>query len=228
MVRSASTASRPSRRGTRLPLPKPSGLLDQRVQAVGPEHFGIVSVDCAKQRSRWMLRDFYGRVLLVRHRRDLVRKTAAVQCQIREHLQATLPGLPALFEDDKFWTSSVAMPLARRMASPEAIRKLGPADRQRSLQRTSRLVEIQESRSPSATRACGEAVHTSGVCHAGGRQKVRNCFSPVVDERRVEVWPECRILEVRIHSWKRAVHGESRSSFLCCPECSLACLGHDL
>jgi len=64
MARSSTTTSRPSRRRARLPLPKPTGLLDQRVQAVGPEHFGIVSVDCAKQRSRWMLCDFYGRVLL--------------------------------------------------------------------------------------------------------------------------------------------------------------------
>ena len=31
---------------------------------VGPEHFGIVAVDCAKARSKWMLADFYGNVLL--------------------------------------------------------------------------------------------------------------------------------------------------------------------
>jgi transposase len=218
-------------------LGKPSGVLDKRVQEVGPERFGIVSVDCAKHRSRWMLCDFYGRRLiepstvehtgpalramidllrhavqehqlghvlvavertgnyhrpmqracrdagfeartvhpfaskkfreaehpqdktddhdlggihratvvgfglieqplddlflklrlLVRHRRDLVRKTAAVQCQIREHLQATLPGLAALFDDDQFWNCSVGMPVARRFASPESIRKLGLA-----------------------------------------------------------------------------------------------------
>ncbi len=235
MARSATSRSR--RRRTRLPLPKPNGMLDQRVQAVGPERFGIVSVDCAKQRSRWILRDFYGRILcppssvehtgpelrqmiasvrhaalqhqlghvlvaiertgnyhrpvqracrdagfetrivhpfaarhfreiehpddktddhdldgihratvvgfglvempleethlllraLVRHRRDLVRKAAAIQCQIREHLQATLPGFAALFGDEKFWTSPVAMPLARRMASPEMIVRLGAA-----------------------------------------------------------------------------------------------------
>lgn len=238
MALSATTSARSRRqRRSRVTLGKPNGVLDKRVQEVGPEHFGIVSVDCAKQRSRWMLCDFYGRVLLapatvehtgpalrgmtdllrhavrehelghllvavertgnhhrpvqracreagfetrvvhpfaskkfreaeypqdktddhdlggihratvvgfglieqpldglslrlrllVRHRRDLVRKTAAVQCQIREHLQATLPGLTALFEDDQFWVSSVAMPLARRFASPEAIRKLGTA-----------------------------------------------------------------------------------------------------
>jgi len=35
-----------------------------RVQAVGPEHFGILCVDCAKARSKIMLADFYGRVLI--------------------------------------------------------------------------------------------------------------------------------------------------------------------
>lgn len=240
MARSGSTQRRSrsggKRRRAALLLPKASGKLDLRVQEVGPERFGIVSVDCAKQRSVWMLRDFYGRVLvepstvehtapglremvtavrgavrkhalghvvvaiertgnyhrpvaracraaefetrivhpfasrhfreiehpqnktdehdlegihratvvgfgfvelpleenyqrlrlLVRHRRDLVAKTAAVQCQIREHLQATLPGLAALFHDDKFWNSPVALLLARRFASPETIRELGP------------------------------------------------------------------------------------------------------
>src|ERR1700739_3361641 len=43
-------------------LQKPRGLVQPRVQMVGPEHFGIVSVDCAKARSKWMLADFYGRV----------------------------------------------------------------------------------------------------------------------------------------------------------------------
>ena len=42
---------------------KPTGTLHPRVQAVGPEHFGIVCVDCAKARSKWMLADFYGQVL---------------------------------------------------------------------------------------------------------------------------------------------------------------------
>ena len=45
-------------------LQKPTGLLTPRVQAVGPEHFGIVALDCAKARSRYFLADFYGRVLL--------------------------------------------------------------------------------------------------------------------------------------------------------------------
>jgi transposase len=45
-------------------LQKPRGLVHPRVQKVGPEHFGIVSVDCAKARSKWMLADFYGNVLI--------------------------------------------------------------------------------------------------------------------------------------------------------------------
>jgi transposase len=43
---------------------KPNGVLHPRVQAVGPEHFGILSVDCAKARSKILLADFYGRVLI--------------------------------------------------------------------------------------------------------------------------------------------------------------------
>ena len=55
-------------------LGKPHGVLSPRVRAVGPEHFGVVCVDCAKARSKWMLTDFYGRVLIapefLDHRRD--------------------------------------------------------------------------------------------------------------------------------------------------------------
>jgi transposase len=55
-------------------LGQPRGLLSARVQAVGPEHFGIAAVDPAKHRSCWMLADFYGRILIeptvVEHRRD--------------------------------------------------------------------------------------------------------------------------------------------------------------
>jgi len=45
-------------------LQKPRGVIHPRVQKVGPEHFGIVAIDCAKARSKWMLSDFYGRVLV--------------------------------------------------------------------------------------------------------------------------------------------------------------------
>ena len=46
-------------------LGKPHGVIQPRVQAVGPQRFGIVAVDCAKARSKWMLCDFYGRVLIL-------------------------------------------------------------------------------------------------------------------------------------------------------------------
>lgn len=66
-------------------LGKPNGLIQPRVQAVGPEHFGIVAVDCAKARSKWMLCDFYGRVLIepteVEHQRTALQLAVA---QVRE------------------------------------------------------------------------------------------------------------------------------------------------
>lgn len=43
---------------------KPTGQIQERVQAVGPEHFGIVAVDCAKRRSKWILCNFYGKVII--------------------------------------------------------------------------------------------------------------------------------------------------------------------
>jgi transposase len=59
-------ASRPAPRRHRRPasVAKPSGSIHPRVQAAGPEHFGIVAVDCAKARSKWMLTDFYGNILI--------------------------------------------------------------------------------------------------------------------------------------------------------------------
>ena len=64
---------------------KPRGTFHPRVQKVGPEHFGIVSVDCAKARSKWMLTDFFGTILIpptiVEHNR--VALAAAVD-QIRQ------------------------------------------------------------------------------------------------------------------------------------------------
>jgi transposase len=52
------------RRRRFISVAKPSGSIHPRVQKVGPEHFGIVPVDCAKARSKWMLTDFYGNILI--------------------------------------------------------------------------------------------------------------------------------------------------------------------
>lgn len=235
MSRTSVKRSRSRKQRSSQPWPMPEGVLDARVQSVGPEHFGIVAVDCAKLRSRWVLRNFYGDILrppadvnhtapgfrqmldalraavvrhdlrqvliavertgnyhrpvqrafrdagfetrvvhpfvshkfrqienpdnktddndlygihraavigfgfleaplpevyrnlqaLARHRRDLVQKVSAVQQQIREHLHAALPGFATLFEKDALWTSPVALPLARRLAVPETVCRLG-------------------------------------------------------------------------------------------------------
>jgi transposase len=64
--------------------------------------------------------------LLVRHRRDWVRKRSAVYCQLREHLEAVLPGYGALF-GDKLWDSEVALILASQLASPAEFQRQGVA-----------------------------------------------------------------------------------------------------
>ena len=69
-------------------IAKPSGSLHPRVQKAAPEHFGIVAVDCAKARSKWMLADFYGRILVpptpVDHTRlGFQQAIAAVQQAVR-------------------------------------------------------------------------------------------------------------------------------------------------
>jgi len=66
-------------------LGKPSGVIQPRVQEVGPERFGIVAIDCAKARSKWMLADFYGKVLIppttVEHQRTAFQLAV---CQLKQ------------------------------------------------------------------------------------------------------------------------------------------------
>jgi transposase len=57
------TRKRPSRHPEQS-VGRPKGVLHPRVQAVGPDHFGIVCFDCAKARSKFLLADFYGHVLI--------------------------------------------------------------------------------------------------------------------------------------------------------------------
>jgi transposase len=224
------TRQRSSSRRPAPSLGKPRGVLHPRVQQVGPEHFGIVCFDCAKARSKFLVADFYGRVLLppttvahnrpdldaavaqvrqafaahqlrdglvaiertgryhrvvqrtfqaagfetriihpfvtkqyrqpvdpgyktddkdlaalqratvtgcalleatrdeawttlqllIRHRRDLVRKGAALNCQIRDHLEAALPGYAACF--DKLWDSAIPWHLLRHFPTAEQLR----------------------------------------------------------------------------------------------------------
>jgi transposase len=216
-------------------LGKPTGQIQERVQAVGPEHFGILSVDCAKRRSKWMLCNFYGKVLVEpttvehtvgalrattqlvrevcqsegltdtivavemtgiyhkpvyrafrqagfdtrivhpfasshyrrplhpdaktddhdleaifhaavkgyglatlpvgevyqslqavsRHRHNLVKQRARLMVQMRRLLHQTLPGFADLFDDDKLFHKSIALPIALKFSSAEAIRRAG-------------------------------------------------------------------------------------------------------
>src|SRR2546423_5889235 len=80
-----------SRSGPRQVLQKPAGSFHPRVQRVGPEHFGIVSVDCAKARSKWMLCDFFGAVVIaptvVEHQQAALNEAIA---QVRQ-ARATRP-----------------------------------------------------------------------------------------------------------------------------------------
>jgi transposase len=229
----AHTRKRPSRRPPATSLGKPRGVLHPRVQLVGPEHFGIVCFDCHKGSSKFLLADFYGKVLLpptvvahnradldaaiaqvraafdthklrdglvaiertgryhrvvqrafaaagfetrilhpfvtkqyrqcvdpahktddadlaaihratvtgcalleatrdeawttlqlvIRHRRDLVRKGAALNCQIRDHLEAALPGFAACF--DKLWDSPMPWHLLRHFPTAAELRSAG-------------------------------------------------------------------------------------------------------
>ena len=216
---------------------KPTGQIQERVQAVGPEHFGIVSVDCAKRRSKWMLSNFYGKVIIEpttvehttgglrvmtqlvteacraegltdtivaiemtgiyhkpvqrafrkagfdtrivhpfasnhyrqplhpdektddhdleaifhaavkgyglatlpvgeiyqslqavsRHRYNLVKQRSRLLVQMRRLLHQTMPGFADLFEDDKLFHKSIALPIALKFSSADAIRDAGVA-----------------------------------------------------------------------------------------------------
>jgi hypothetical protein len=56
--------SRLSKKPAGFLVQKPLGQFTDRVQAVGPEQFGVVSIDCAKGRSKFFLCNFYGKVLI--------------------------------------------------------------------------------------------------------------------------------------------------------------------
>src|SRR5438067_261746 len=90
MATTTRSRRRPAPRRSVETVAKPQGVLHPRVQQVGPEHFGIVCFDCAKARSKFLLADFYGRVLLpptvVSHNRpDLDAAVAQVRAAFTTH-----------------------------------------------------------------------------------------------------------------------------------------------
>jgi len=89
MARRTSSGTR-RRRGQVEGLGKSRGVIGPRVARVGGDRFGIVAVDCAKARSKWLLADFYGQVLIaptpVEHTRGgLDDAIEQVRRGIREH-----------------------------------------------------------------------------------------------------------------------------------------------
>ena len=73
------SSHRRHRRPPRQVIQKPRGTFHPRVQRVGPEHFGIFCIDPAKARSKGMLTDFFGNILLpptfFDHNRDAFQAT---------------------------------------------------------------------------------------------------------------------------------------------------------
>ena len=61
--------------------------------------------------------------LRARHRRNLVQKTAALACQIRDHLHLAMPGYAGLF--DRLFESPTALVIAARCDSPTKLLELG-------------------------------------------------------------------------------------------------------
>ena len=63
-TKTKSTRNSKKKSSKRRYIGKPTGVIQERVQAATPQRFGIVSVDCAKRRSRWLLCDYFGRVII--------------------------------------------------------------------------------------------------------------------------------------------------------------------
>lgn len=234
-ITTKSRASKSAKSKSSRYIGKPAGIIQQRVETAGPSRFGIIAVDCAKQRSKWMLCDFFGKVLvepttvehnagalramashintvcteagiidsiaavemtgiyhrpvqaalrnagidtrivhpfaskhyrkplhpdnktddndleaifhaaingyglatlpvddthksllaLARHRRNLVKQRSRLQTQIRALMHQTMPGFADLFDESQLFNRSVAMPIAMKYSSAQAIRKVG-------------------------------------------------------------------------------------------------------
>jgi transposase len=62
-----------------------------------------------------------------RHRHNLVKQRARLMVQMRRLLHQTLPGFADLFEDDKLFHHSIALPIILKFTSADAIRRAGVA-----------------------------------------------------------------------------------------------------
>ena len=64
--------------------------------------------------------------LRVRHRRNLVERSSAIACQLRDHLHLFMPGYATLF--DHLFDQHAAMAIARRCYSPRQVLEVGRQD----------------------------------------------------------------------------------------------------
>src|SRR5262245_40496745 len=72
-------------------------------------------------------------LLLVRYRRDLVRKGTVLRCQIRNALDTALPGFTGCCDD--LWKNRAAWPVLRQFSSAQAIHEAGVAGLAKCLDR---------------------------------------------------------------------------------------------
>jgi transposase len=108
--------------------------------------------------------DYLHLQVLVRQRRNLVRKTNALQCQIREVLHSLMPGYAECFQ--KFWESTTALPMARHTGSAEVVRQLGRAGLQRFLHQAQLRAHPQ-----SLTKVLGWAENAPSATPAAAYQR---------------------------------------------------------
>jgi transposase len=71
-----------------------------------------------------------------RHRHNLVKQRARLMVQMRRLLHQTMPGFADLFEDDKLYHKSIALPVALQFSSAEAIRSAGVRGIEKHLRET--------------------------------------------------------------------------------------------
>jgi hypothetical protein len=87
-IRSRRRSFKASSQGQGKFVHRPQGVLSPRVEKAGPQRFGVVCCDCHKGCSKWMLCDFYGKVLSepqeLRHTRGHFQAALAQRAQVRQ------------------------------------------------------------------------------------------------------------------------------------------------
>jgi transposase len=123
--------------------------------------------------------------LRIRQRRDLVQKMSQLGCQIREHLEACLPGFAACF--DKLWDSPIPWTIVRHLATPQAIHQAGLSGLQTLL--GDQGIRFQQ-RTLQAVLAWAEAATTPEMA-----APIHHAIALALDDDRVRKTQEIQALE---------------------------------